>query len=167
MIKTLGTIVVTGTHIRNMDSETEHPVQVLKREDPLRTGLTGVADIVQSLIVANGQALNRNINNGDSGELRDLRSLGANRTLVLVNGQRWVSAVDGAVNLSAIPLSQIERIEVLKDGATVFVVLRTISRGGRVTRAAQPCRRGDLRGPRSELERVVERHVHLGRPQRL
>lgn len=115
----LGTITVTGSHIRGVDIETEHPLVVLERNELLRTGLTGIADIVQSLIVANGQTLNRNINNGGSGELRvNLRSLGANRTLVLVNGQRWVSAVDGAVDLSAIPPSLVERIEVLKDGAS-------------------------------------------------
>ncbi len=119
--KRLQTIFVTGTHIRGVDMETEHPVVVLKRPELLRTGLTGVADIVQSLIVANGQTLNRNINNGGTGELRvNLRSLGANRTLVLVNGHRWVSAVDGAVDLSAIPLALVERIEVLKDGASAI-----------------------------------------------
>jgi iron complex outermembrane receptor protein len=123
--RTLGTIYVTGTHIRGVDTETEHPVVVLKRPELLRTGLTGVADIVQSLIVANGQTLNRNVNNSvhgvGTGELRvNLRSLGANRTLVLVNGQRWVSAVDGAVDLSAIPLALVERIEVLKNGASAI-----------------------------------------------
>ena len=122
---TLGTVYVTGTHIRDVDVETEHPLQVLKRDDLLRTGLTGVADIVQSLVIANGQTLNRNVNNSvhatGTGELRvNLRSLGANRTLVLVNGQRFVSAVDGAVDLSAIPLSLVERIEVLKDGASAI-----------------------------------------------
>jgi iron complex outermembrane receptor protein len=123
--KTLGTIYVTGSHIRSVDLETEHPLVVLQRDELLRTGLTGVADIVQSLIIANGQTLNRNINNSvhatGTGELRvNLRSLGANRTLVLVNGQRWVSAVDGAVDLSAIPLALVERIEVLKDGASAI-----------------------------------------------
>ena len=62
-MQTLGTIYVTGTHIRGVDFETEHPLQVLKRDDLLRTGLTGVADVVQSLIIANGQTLNRNVNN--------------------------------------------------------------------------------------------------------
>lgn len=120
-LKTLAAIVVTGSHIRGADLETEHPLVVLKRGDLLRTGLSGVADVVQSLIIANGQTLNRNINNGGNGELRvNLRSLGANRTLVLVNGQRFVSAVDGAVDLSAIPLSLVERIEVLKDGASAI-----------------------------------------------
>ncbi len=118
---TLDTVTVTGTHIRSVDTETEHPLVVLERSDLLRTGLAGVADIVQSLIVANGQTLNRNINNGGSGELRvNLRSLGANRTLVLVDGQRWVSAIDGAVDLSVIPLALVERIEVLKDGASAI-----------------------------------------------
>jgi iron complex outermembrane receptor protein len=119
--KRLQTIVVTGTHIRGADLESEHPLLVLKRDDLLRTGVSGVADILQSLVIANGQTLNRNINNGGSGELRvNLRSLGANRTLVLVNGHRWVSAVDGAVDLSAIPLALVQRVEVLKDGASAI-----------------------------------------------
>ena len=121
----LQTIAVTGSHIRGVDTETEHPLVILERADLLRTGLTGVADIVQSLIVANGQTLNRNVNNSvrqsGTGELRvNLRSLGSNRTLVLVDGHRFVSAVDGAVDLSAIPLALVERIEVLKDGASAI-----------------------------------------------
>lgn len=119
--RTLETIYVTGTHIRAVDIETEHPLTVLSRPELLRTGLTGVADILQSQIVANGPTLNRNVNNGGNGELRvDLRGLGPNRTLVLVNGRRWVSTLDGAVDLTAIPLPMIERIEVLKDGASAI-----------------------------------------------
>ncbi|HET9819028.1 MAG TPA: TonB-dependent receptor [Rhodanobacteraceae bacterium] len=119
--KTLDTVVVTGTHIRGVDLETEHPVLTLDRQAIQRTGLSGVAEVVQSLVVANGQSLNRNINNGTNGELRvNLRSLGSNRTLVLVNGRRWASAVDGAVDLSAIPLALVERIDVLKDGASAI-----------------------------------------------
>ncbi len=119
--KTLATVVVTGTHIRGVDLETEHPLQVITKKDIQRTGLTSVADIVQSLIVADGQTLNRNINNGGNGELTvNLRSLGSNRTLVLLNGHRWASDVDGAVDLSAIPVALVERIEVLKDGASAI-----------------------------------------------
>ena len=119
--KTLETVVVTGSHIRAVDVETEHPVTALTRADLQRTGLTSVADVVQSLIVAGGPALNRNINNGGNGELRvNLRSLGANRTLVLVNGRRWASALDGAVDLTSIPLPMVERIEVLRDSASAI-----------------------------------------------
>ncbi|MGH8191148.1 MAG: TonB-dependent receptor domain-containing protein [Rhodanobacteraceae bacterium] len=118
---TLETIVVTGTHIRAADVETEHPVTVLTRTDLERTGLTGVADILQSLIVADGPILNRNVNNGGTGELTvNLRSLGANRTLVLVNGRRWATALDGSVDLTAIPLPMVERVEVLRDGASAI-----------------------------------------------
>lgn len=116
----LAPIEVVGSHIRKVDIETQHPVLVLERAELLRTGLTDVADILQS-VVANGQTQNRNINNGASGELRvNLRSLGSNRTLVLVNGQRWAAALDGGVDLTAIPLALIERIEVLKDGASAI-----------------------------------------------
>lgn len=119
--RTLRAIIVTGTHISAVDVETGHPVTVLTRAEIARAGLTGLADIVQSLIVANGQTLNRNVNNGGTGELTvNLRSLGANRTLVLVNGHRWASALDGAVDLTAIPLPMVERIEVLRDGASAI-----------------------------------------------
>src|SRR5215831_10474598 len=86
----LDVVEVTGTHIRGVDLETQRSIQVLNREDLDRTGITNVADILQALIPANGQTLNRNINNdGHMGELRlNLRGLGDNRTLVLVNGQR-------------------------------------------------------------------------------
>ena len=45
--KTLGTIVVVGTHIRHVDLETQHPLLVLDRADIQRTGLTSISDIVQ------------------------------------------------------------------------------------------------------------------------
>src|SRR6185437_12196799 len=115
---TLETIVVTGSHIRNIDLDTRHPVLVLDRAAIERTGLTSISDIVQA-IVTNGETQNRNINNGGNGEqLANLRSLGPNRTLVLLNGQRFVTDINGAVDLSAIPLALVERIEVQLDGAS-------------------------------------------------
>ena len=85
-----------------------------------RTGLTTVADVIQ-LVAAAGQAANRTINNGSNGEqLVQLRSLGFNRTLVLLNGQRFVTDIDGAVDLSAIPLALVDRIEVLLDSASAI-----------------------------------------------
>lgn len=118
--KTLETIVVTGSHIRNIDLETRHPVLVLDRAAIARTGMTSISDVVQA-IVTNGETLNRNINNEGNGEqLANLRSLGANRTLVLLNGQRFVTDINGAVDLSAIPLALVDRIEVLLDGASAI-----------------------------------------------
>ncbi|MBO9661910.1 TonB-dependent receptor [Dokdonella sp.] len=117
---TLQPIEVVGSHIRRIDVETRHPLLTIERAELLRTGLTDVADILQT-ITANGQTQNRNINNGGNGELRvNLRSLGSHRTLVLVNGQRWAGALDGGVDLTAIPLALVERVEVLKDGASAI-----------------------------------------------
>ncbi|MDC8016006.1 TonB-dependent receptor plug domain-containing protein [Tahibacter soli] len=113
-------ISVIGSHIRRVDMETQHPVLVIEREEMLRTGLTAIADILQT-INAGGQSLNRNVNNGGTGEQRlNLRSLGDSRTLILVDGHRFVSALDGGVDLSSIPLAIVERVEVLKDGASAI-----------------------------------------------
>src|SRR5262252_6362725 len=87
----LDEIEVTGTHIRGVDLEMQRSIQILRREDLDRTGMTNVGDILQALIPANGQTLNRNSANADplrGGTLHlNLRGLGDNRTLVLVNGQ--------------------------------------------------------------------------------
>ncbi len=116
----LETITVVGSRIKRTDIETSQPVFVLEREDLQRTGLTSVGDILQEL-TTNGAALNTSFNNGGNGSTQvSLRNLGANRTLVLVNGRRWVTTLGGAVDLNTIPTSVIERIEVLKDGASAI-----------------------------------------------
>jgi iron complex outermembrane receptor protein len=118
------TIEVTGSRIKRTDFETAQPVVVVTREDIERTGLTNIGDILQRLPAA-GSALNRNFNNGGAGTTEiDLRNLGSNRVLVLVNGQRWVNGTSfantSAVDLNTIPVSIIERVEVLKDGASAI-----------------------------------------------
>jgi len=116
----LDVIEVTGSHIRSIDVETQHPIVTLDRAAIERTGLSNVAEVAQ-LVVANGPTANRRINNGSNGEqLINLRNLGFNRTLVLLNGQRFVSDIGGAVDLTAIPLALVERIEVLLDGASAI-----------------------------------------------
>ena len=113
-------VEVVGSRIKRTDLETSQPVFVLEREDLVQTGLASVGDILQR-ITAHGADLNTTFNNGGNGEVRiDLRNLGANRTLVLVNGRRWSTTLDGAVDLTSIPLSIVERIEVLKDGASAI-----------------------------------------------
>jgi iron complex outermembrane receptor protein len=115
---TLETITVVGSRIKRTDIETSQPVFVLEREDIARTGLTSVGDVLQELS-NNGAALNTTFNNGGNGQTSvSLRNCGQNRTLVLVNGKRWVSTLAGSVDLNTIPVSVVERIEVLKDGAS-------------------------------------------------
>ncbi len=116
----LATVEVLGSHIRRVDIETQHPVLTLDRAEILRTGLSSVSDVIQN-IVFNGQTLNRHINNGGDGEmLANLRSLGFQRTLVLLNGQRFVTDINGAVDLSAIPFSMVDHIDVLLDSASAI-----------------------------------------------
>ena len=114
----LDRIEVTGSRIRSVDVETSQPVLVVTRQDIEKQGLTSVADVLKRISV-NGATMNTTINNGGDGSATvNLRNLGADRTLVLVNGRRWVSGLSGTVDLNTIPTAVIERIEILKDGAS-------------------------------------------------
>jgi iron complex outermembrane receptor protein len=119
---TLDKIEVTGSRIKRADIETSQPIFSLSREDISAQGLTSIGDVIQNL-AAGGSALNTAVNNGGNGETRvNLRGLGEQRTLVLVNGKRWVggTGLGGAVDLNTIPTAAVERIEVLKDGASTI-----------------------------------------------
>jgi iron complex outermembrane receptor protein len=119
---TLDRVQVTGSRIKRADIETSQPVFTLSREEIQAQGLTSIGDVIQN-ISANGSTLNSTFNNGGNGETRvSLRNLGSNRTLVLVNGRRWVggTGLGGAVDLNTIPTAAVERIEVLKDGASAI-----------------------------------------------
>ena len=138
----LDRVTVTGSRIRRAEVETSQPIFQLNREEIQAQGLTSVGDVIQN-ISANGSTLNSTYNNGGNGETRvSLRNLGSNRTLVLVNGRRWVggTGLGGAVDLNTIPTAAVERIEVLKAGASsiygsdaiagvVNVILRTDYQG--------------------------------------
>ena len=117
---TLDRIEVTGSRIRSVDAETSQPVLVLDRAEIEKQGLTSVAEVL-SRISANGAGINRTFNNGGDGSAEvSLRNLGSSRTLVLVDGRRWVQTLGGSVDLNTIPSAIIERIEVLKDGASAI-----------------------------------------------
>ncbi len=120
--KELERVEVTGSRIKRVDAETSQPVFVLTKQAIAEQGLTSIGDVIQNL-TANGSTLNTTFNNGGNGETRvSLRNLGSNRTLVLVNGRRWVggTGLGGAVDLNTIPTAAVERIEVLKDGASTL-----------------------------------------------
>ncbi len=114
-------IMVTGSRIRRKTLTTEAPVTVLSREQMGQTGKMSIGAILQQL-PSQGNAINVQFNNGGSGATRmNLRSIGSSRTLVLVNGRRHVAGGTGAntsVDLNAIPVGVIERVEILKDGAS-------------------------------------------------
>ena len=120
--KQLQTITVTGSRIRSVDVETQQPVFVLTQEDIRKTGLTTVGDIVQRMTVVGTPAFTSASvlasNTEQGGSYIDMRNLGAQRVLVLVNGKRWSTSVAGYTDVSDIPAALIQRVEVLKDGAS-------------------------------------------------
>lgn len=122
-------MVVTGSRIRRKDLNTPAPVAVLTREDFQASGKLTIGAFLQSL-PEQGNAPNFQLNNGgatydaDGATRVNLRSLGVSRTLVLLNGRRVVSSGFGtnsaAVDLNTIPTAAVERIEILKDGASAI-----------------------------------------------
>ncbi len=114
-------ILVTGSYIRRKDLNSPAPVTILSQAELEAAGLVQIGDILQNL-PSQSNAINVQRNNGGSGSVRvSLRGLGAERTLVLVNGRRHPyggTGTDSSVDLSAIPSAMIERVEVLKDGAS-------------------------------------------------
>ncbi|MBK8013124.1 MAG: TonB-dependent receptor [Deltaproteobacteria bacterium] len=114
-------LYVTGSRIRRLDLATSAPVTVVDREELDASGLVSIGDILQNLPVQSN-AINVQFNNGGDGSTRvSLRGLGAQRTLVLLNGRRFVPGgvgADSSVDLNTIPIEVIDRVEVFKDGAS-------------------------------------------------
>lgn len=118
--KTLQTVEVTGSHIPTTEIVTAHPVTVIDRQQIQATGLQTIGEVLQQLPSV-APTMNAAFNfEGNGSSNLDLRSLGPKRTLVLVNGQRWVTSIDGTTDLNSIPLAAVERIEVLKAGASAI-----------------------------------------------
>ena len=111
----LDTISVTGTQIRRVDIETSNPVITIDRATIQKTGKLTLGDLVQDLPVVTGPNTNPQVNNGGGNGVSTigLRGLGSQRTLILIDGHRFLGA-----NPNDIPANMIERIEVLTDGAS-------------------------------------------------
>lgn len=114
-------ITITGSAIGRTETTTAAPVAIVTKADLEAAGRMTIGDILQDL-PAQSNGINANFNNGGDGSTRmNLRGLGSSRTLVLINGRRHVAGgtgADSSVDLNAIPLAVIERVEVLKDGAS-------------------------------------------------
>ena len=116
-------IVVTGSRIRRKDLVTPAPITVISRQQVIASGRVTLGDFLQTL-PEQGNAINTQVNNGGSGATRvALRGLGPARTLVLLNGRRYVpggTGADASVDLNSIPAQAVDRIEVQKDGASAI-----------------------------------------------
>lgn len=119
--KTLDRVEVTGSRIKRVDAETSQPVAVITRAEIEKSGVTNVFDILNNITASDGSGLSTvttQTNGSDGSQRISLRGLGSQRTLVLVDGKRWLTDVNGNVDLSTIPLAIVERIDILKDGAS-------------------------------------------------
>ena len=117
-------VEITGSSIKRADIEGALPVQMVTAEDIKRTGATNTAELLTTLS-ANSMVGGYNQAQGAGQSTyglssASLRGLGSNKTLVLVNGRRLGNyATDGSsIDVNAIPLAQIDHVEVLKDGAS-------------------------------------------------
>ena len=121
-------IEVTGSRIKRIDTETPSPVQVIGREQIERAGATTVAELLKSTPAGNSGSFDENAVASftpGAGSV-SLRGLGAQATLVLVNGRRvapYGFASGGQqtfVDINSIPLAVVERIEILLDGSSAI-----------------------------------------------
>ncbi|HEX5125082.1 MAG TPA: TonB-dependent receptor plug domain-containing protein, partial [Rhodanobacteraceae bacterium] len=134
-VQKLEAVEVTGSRIKKAEVEGQTPVLTITSKDIEATGLGSIGDVIQRLSVS-GSSLNTKFNSagnfgfppdgggvGSGSTTISLRNLGAKRTLILVDGLRWVnessaSGVSAAVDLNTIPSSIVDRIEILTDGAS-------------------------------------------------
>ena len=120
-------IEVTGSSIKQIEGETALPVLVITREEIQRAGATNAEELLRS-ISTNASSGSTSVANtgagggqggGGSTSLVSMRGLGSARTLVLINGRRTAPAGGTpAIDIATIPIAAIERIEVLRDGAS-------------------------------------------------
>ena len=121
-------IEVTGSSIKRVDKETASPVQILSAEDIARSGATSVADLMRLLpaVTGGGQVDSTSTSFSEGVATVSMRGLGSASTLTLINGRRMAATATAnpnagqstLYNLNNIPLAAIERVEVLKDGAS-------------------------------------------------
>jgi iron complex outermembrane recepter protein len=164
-------IEVTGSRIKRVDAETASPVQVISKEDIEQSGKGTVAEYLQTLTADGQGSVPFTYGRGFSGATASgisLRGLGANATLVLINGRRVATSVladdfqRSFVDLNQIPLEAVERVEVLKDGASsiygsdavagvVNIILRKSFNGTAVKVTYGVAQEGDGKEPRAAI----------------
>lgn len=168
--KTLDAVVVTGSNIKRSDTAGPNPVQVVTREEIERTGKSTLTDVLRSLSANAGNSYDEQYTGSFSAGSASigLRGLSPKNTLVLVNGYRVanfgfaLNTQDTFVDLNALPIGAVERIEVLKDGASavygsdaiagvVNIILRRNFQGIEVGGAVGGATRGGLDEQKANL----------------
>jgi iron complex outermembrane recepter protein len=149
-------IQVTGSSIKRVESETALPVTVITRDAIEKSGAVNIEDVLRRVSANAGMLSDSTQGAGYATSNANMRGLGANSTLVLLNGRRLAGHPFGsiggsvAVDLNSIPFAAIERIEVLRDGASAvygtdavagvinFITRKDYDKGELTLRYAQP-----------------------------
>lgn len=114
-------VEITGSSIKRVQGEGALPVQTLSQKEIQRSGATSVTDLLQKLPVMQGFTSVVDTVGGSGAGLTtaSIHDLGEQYTLVLLNGRRVAPATSGTtIDLNSIPLSAVERVEILTDGAS-------------------------------------------------
>ena len=141
-------VEVTGSSIKRLASETALPITSIKADDFAKQGLTTAQEVLSTISMNQStQSSSQSVGSGTGGQSQaDLRGIGGDKTLVLLNGRRIASHPfnGSSVDLNIIPISALERVEVLRDGASAiygtdaiggvinFITKRSV-KGGSVT----------------------------------
>lgn len=117
-------VEVTGSRIKRIDLESAAPVLVISRDELERTGAVSAAEALRASNLNSFGSWGGGANNSwGSQSTISLKGLGADRSLILINGHRMVKSPvmgGGAANLNMLPLSAIDRIEIMTDGASAI-----------------------------------------------
>jgi iron complex outermembrane recepter protein len=126
--QTVDRVEVTGSRIKSIGNTSSSPISSVGKADIDTTQPVAVEELVRGLSAAY-PAIGPGVNNGSNGTAQiDLRGLGANRTLVLFNGKRFVpTRLDGIVDTNNVPVSLLERIDIVTGGASAVYGADAIS----------------------------------------
>ena len=117
-------VEITGSSIKRLASETSLPITTLRASDFAKQGLTTAQDVLNTIPMnQTSQGSSQSVGAGTGGRaVADLRGLGGDKTLVLLNGRRLANHPFFAdtVDLNIIPVAALERVEVLRDGASAI-----------------------------------------------
>ncbi len=118
-------VVVTGSRIKRSDFTSASPITVISGQSILESGFSDVGEALRNQAVAGTAGFNQSsILSGGGSTSVDLRNLGQSRVLILINGKRVASFADAlanqAVDLSFVPSAMIDRVDILRDGASAI-----------------------------------------------
>ncbi|MBC3871595.1 TonB-dependent receptor [Undibacterium oligocarboniphilum] len=175
-------VEITGSNIKRVNIETASPIQIITKDEIVRSGATSLNDVLRT-VSANIGGIDENRTNGFTAGAAglNLRGIGSQATLVLINGRRLAPYAQPEyqttfVDLNSVPIGAVERIEILKDGASaiygseamagvVNIILRNNFQGAEISGSYAQSQRSDGEQLRSTVSygfgSLVEDHYNV------